>query len=411
MLYDPGEHRELVGDRWSEGAARGAIERIASDAIGAYRGPERLWPNAAEDLEGEADRPFRNVYFGAAGVAWSLDYLARHGVAPALPDRRALAQRLHRDFLLAPELVSLAPPPAASLLFGESGILLAAEAILGDGSQLTAIEPAIVRNVDHPSLELCWGSPGTMVAALALWRATGQARWRDVWLESAERLLSEWRELIWTQDLYGTAGQYVGAGHGFAGTAFALLSGGDLLGRQADALITRARRALIELARLDGDCAQWFPTLGKEDGRHPVQWCHGSPGMIISLADLPDDDETGRLLLAGGELTWQAGPLSKGPGLCHGTAGNAYAFLALFARSGDERWLERARAFAMDAAADVQRRHHERGRGRYSLYTGDLGVAMLLHSCLAGTRQFPFLDGALPPPEESHRSSRLDLDA
>ena len=35
-----------------------------------------------EDLEGEPDVPYRNVYFGAAGVAWALDRLARDGVGP-----------------------------------------------------------------------------------------------------------------------------------------------------------------------------------------------------------------------------------------------------------------------------------------------------------------------------------------
>ena len=143
--------------------------------------------------------------------------------------------------------------------------------------------------------------------------------------------------------------------------------------------------------------AQWFPLVGVRPGRVPVQWCHGAPGMVISLVSLPSEEQTDRLLAAGGELTWRAGPLRKGPGLCHGTAGNAYAFLALFARSGDELWLDQARAFAMDAAADVERRKRERGRGRYSLYTGDLGVAMLLMACLDGDHRFPFLDGALGP--------------
>jgi Lanthionine synthetase C-like protein len=74
--------------------------------------------------------------------------------------------------------------------------------------------------------------------------------------------------------------------------------------------------------------------------------------VVASLAPLaPDDDEHGRMLLAGGELTWRAGPLSKGSNLCHGTAGNGYAFLALFERTGDELWLERARAFAMHSVA------------------------------------------------------------
>ena len=273
-----------------------------------------------------------------------------------------------------------------------------AEAILGDGSQLASLESAINRNAEHPSLELCWGSPGTMTAALALWRATGEERWRSAWTASAEHLLSEWRELVWTQDLYGTTQQYVGAGHGFAGNAFALLSGRDLLGEQADTVVERVRGVLIGLAREEASIAQWFPLTDTVTERHPVQWCHGAPGILTSLVDLPNEDETDRLLHAGGELTWQAGPHSKGPGLCHGTAGNAYAFLALFARSNDEVWLERARAFAMDAAADVERRRVERGHGRYSLYTGDVGVAMLLHACRAGDHRFPFLDGALTAP-------------
>lgn len=202
--------------------------------------------------------------------------------------------------------------------------------------------------------------------------------------------------------MYGKTAQYVGAGHGFAGNAFVLLSGQELLGERAEPVVNRIRRALIELARIDGHLAQWFPLLNAESGRHPVQWCHGAPGIVISLARLPGDPETDRVLCAGGELTWQAGPLRKGPGLCHGTAGNAYAFLALFARSSDELWLERARAFAMDAAADAERRRLESGRGRYSLYTGDLGVAMLLHACLEGDSQFPFLDGAL---DQAHGDS------
>ncbi|HTX29833.1 MAG TPA: LanC-like protein [Solirubrobacteraceae bacterium] len=395
MLYDPDEHRPLQGRPWSESEARAAIEVIARDAIEAYQGPERLWPNAAEDLEGDPDVPYRNAYFGAAGVAWTLDRLARDGLAPPFARAPELAETLHEGFLAAPELTALNPPVAASFFFGESGILLAAEAILRDETGLSALEACVRRNTGHPSLELCWGSPGTMTAALAMWRASGDKRWSDAWIASAERLISEWREPVWIQDLYGTRQRYVGAGHGFAGNAFALLSGADLLGEQAERVTDRIRRTLIQLAQVEGDLAQWFPLVGADSSRHPVQWCHGAPGMVISLVGLPRDGETDRLLDAGGELTWQAGPLRKGPGLCHGTAGNAYAFLALFARSGDEIWLERAQAFAMDAAADAERSRDARGFGRYSLYTGDLGVAMLLRGCLNANAAFPFLEDAL----------------
>lgn len=79
----------------------------------------------------------------------------------------------------------------------------------------------------------------------------------------------------------------------------------------------------------------------------------------------------------------------KGANLCHGTAGNGYAFLALFERTGDESWLERARAFAMHAIAQVIRERGERGRGRYTLWTGDPGTALCLADCLDGSGGLP----------------------
>jgi hypothetical protein len=393
QLYDPSEHRPLEAGAWSEIAARASIEVIAGDAIDAYQGPERLWPNAVEDLEGDPDVPYRNAYFGAAGVAWALHLLAREGLSPELPGLAELADSLPEGFRRAPELAALAPPPAASLLFGESGILLTVEGIRQNGRHLDDLEACIRRNARNPSLELCWGSPGTMVAALELWSRTGEERWRETWLDSADRLLGEWRERVWVQDLYGEKRRFIGAGHGFASNAFVLLAGRDLLGDRVDELTCRMIGALRELAVEQSGVAQWPPLEGVATGRRPVQWCHGSPGIVTLLAGLPADEETDRLLSAGGELTWRAGPLTKGVGLCHGTAGNAYAFLSLYSRSGDERWLERARTFAMDAVADVDRRREASGRGRYTLFTGDLGVALLLRSCLAADATFPLLGG------------------
>lgn len=336
-LYDPTEHRPLDSGRWSETAARAAIEEIACDAIDAYQGPERLWPNAPDDLKGDPDAPFRSAYLGASGVGWALDLLAQEGLCPELP--------------------------------GFAG---------------------------NPSLELCWGSPGTMVAALELWRSTGEERWRKAWLDSGNWLLDEWRECVWVQDLYGETRRYTGAGHGFASNAFVLLAGRDLLGDRAGDVIDRIGTVFRELAVEKDGVAQWFPLADDATGGRPVQWCHGSPGMITSLSGLPADDYTDCLLVAGGELIWRAGPLTKGVGLCHGTAGNAYAFLALHARLGDERWLHRARMFAIDAANDVHRRRAGSGRGRYTLFTGDIGVALLLRSCLNADPAFPFLATGSP---------------
>jgi hypothetical protein len=100
----------------------------------------------------------------------------------------------------------------------------------------------------------------------------------------------------------------------------------------------------------------------------------------------------GDLLLGGAELTWRAGPLAKGAGLCHGTAGNGYALLKLFERTGDELWLERARRFCTHALEQVERARAEHRRGRYALWTGDVGAALFAASCLAGTAEVPTLD-------------------
>jgi hypothetical protein len=79
-------------------------------------------------------------------------------------------------------------------------------------------------------------------------------------------------------------------------------------------------------------------------------------------------------------------------GLCHGTAGNGFAFLALFARTGDERWLKRARAFAIHSIAQADRMRGASGRGRYALFTGDLGAALLTAGCLTFNPAFPGID-------------------
>jgi hypothetical protein len=117
-----------------------------------------------------------------------------------------------------------------------------------------------------------------------------------------------------------------------------------------------------------------------------LQWCSGAPGIVAGASSYLDED----LLLGGAELTWQAGPsgMEKGSGICHGTAGNGHAFLKVFERTGDELWLQRARRFAMHALGEVERRR----LGRYSLWTGDVGVALYAADCIDGVGRYPVLE-------------------
>ncbi|HMI87288.1 MAG TPA: LanC-like protein [Polyangiaceae bacterium] len=150
---------------------------------------------------------------------------------------------------------------------------------------------------------------------------------------------------------------------------------------------------IYRTAVVENDSATWPTELGENWHRSKrlMQFCHGAPGFVVCLARLPGtaaDD----LLAAAGEATWRAGPLRQGSNLCHGTAGNGYAFLVLYARTGEARWLARARAFAMHAIAQCDAEAAAIGRPRHSLWTGDIGLALYLRDCVRSRAEFPTLD-------------------
>jgi hypothetical protein len=114
--------------------------------------------------------------------------------------------------------------------------------------------------------------------------------------------------------------------------------------------------------------------------------------MINGFARLPNEPQTDALLQAAGELVWRAGPLVKLPSICHGAPGSGYSMLKLFARSGDERWLARARRFAMHGVEQAERGKTLHGQRKYSLWTGDLGLAVFLLDCIHATDAMPMLE-------------------
>ncbi len=115
--------------------------------------------------------------------------------------------------------------------------------------------------------------------------------------------------------------------------------------------------------------------------------------MVTTFADAPfATHEFDTLLLDGGRFAWAAGPLTKGSNLCHGTGGNGYAFLKLYRRTKDTLWLDRARQFAMTAIVQYHGSLVAVGRGRYSLWTGDVGLAIFLWDCITVEPRFPTID-------------------
>jgi Lanthionine synthetase C-like protein len=363
------EHEPLTAREWDPALAGEAIRAIVADAETAEH--DGGWPGHPID-DVPADSHLSSLYLGGAGVTWALSALGSSLDAPAAI---AAALRRCRD---SPDFDTPHPP---SLLIGEAGVLVLAYWLGAPAADSERLRELVQANREHPTWELMWGSPGTILAA----RACGlEEEWRD----SAELLFARWDESsdMWAGELYGNPQDYLGPAHGFAGNVHALRG---FVGEEV--LRARVARLLNRTAIRSGGLVNWSPRdrpLRAEAARLRVQWCHGAPGIVVTLGDLMPLD----LAIAGGELTWRAGPVRKGPGLCHGTAGNGYAFLRLYDLTGDSRWLRRARRFAMHAIEQVDRERATLGRGRYSLFTGDVGVALYLRSCLDAEPAFPILD-------------------
>ncbi len=212
-------------------------------------------------------------------------------------------------------------------------------------------------------------------------RVDGRRALGEAWQESADELLRRREDDgLWTIHLYGETYRGLGPAHGLVGNVLALRQ--RLPDAERAALERDTAAALAHAAVVEDGLANWGEAL---------QWCSGAPGIVITAADYLDEE----LLLAGAGLVWQAGPHGdeKGYGICHGTAGNGYALLKTFGRTGDERWLQRARRFAVHALEQAERLATSRGRRRYSLWTGDVGAALFAADCIDARARYPIMDG------------------
>jgi hypothetical protein len=361
-LWRPSEHEPLAGEEWNEARAEEAIASIVADAEAAYDGTRWPWHPLDEEEWASA-----NVYIGGSGIIWALDELGSTGWEDAavsfVDQSRAHPEPWDED------------PVETSYHFGELGVALVAFRLTRDAGLADRIHELILASLDSDANEVMYGTPGSMLVAEAMLAWTGDERWEGAWRAAADSVeASRDSDGLWTAHIGGHAVRYLGPAHGYAGNVRAFANRGSV--------------SLADLSpyllREDG-LANWKPTETAESREIRVQWCHGAPGMVATLGHLLDLE----FALAGGELTWRAGPLAKSSSLCHGTAGNGYAFLVLHRRTRDELWLDRARAFGMHAIRQVEQARAKVGRGRYSLFAGDLGVALFLRHLLDGEDRFP----------------------
>lgn len=380
-LFDPSAHVVLTKSRWDERRARAVIERITERTVAAFE-PHRYWPRNALDEYESPSASDKCLWIGAAGVLWALDQLGA-GIGEA---------GLYDRYLEDPDF-----PGSTGLMMGELGVVLISWKLEPSVAKEERMAELVEANKLNASHELFNGAPGAMLAALHAYEATGKETWRALWLDCAERVWDqfgvdpEFGCRIWIQYRHGRMLRSVGAGHGFASNIRSLLRGERLLGAARAQELQRAAAETMAALAMHADGLVNWPTAADsywvEQFPSRLQWCHGAPGLVTSLWSLPREEHLDDLFSRAGELIWRAGPLRKGSGICHGTAGNGFAFLALHRRFGDERWLDRAHAFAAHAIEQI-----ERADPRYSLWTGDLGVALYLRACLNGFDGIPSFD-------------------
>ena len=178
--------------------------------------------------------------------------------------------------------------------------------------------------------------------------------------------------------------RYVGAGHGFAGNVLAL-------GDAADAVAVV--RALGDRGGASGQVGQ---SSTRTAGPRPPRACSGatarpgsSPRWLISGATTPSSARCWRRAASssGTPARW---PTRRRPLPRHG--GQRLRLPAAARAHGRRALAGPARAFALHALGQVDRFRARHGRGRYSLFTGDIGAALLAAACLSGDARFPGLD-------------------
>lgn len=217
------------------------------------------------------------------------------------------------------------------------------------------------------------GSASLLLGAACLVETAGRTAAGCGLHGAAERLAAHLAALARTADPApdDPLGGFLGAAHGWAGVAHALLrwseATGDPPGPEALGLL----ELLVTHRRPSG---LWPREVRSREVWRG--WCHGSAGWVhlwLLAARLTADDTWLELAETAGADAVGA-DAEEHESLCCGLAGDAYAALALHRRTGEDRWLAGARCAAEQAL---------RGTGapdlvEHSLMRGAVGIALLL---------------------------------
>ncbi len=156
MLWRADQHERLTDEAWNEARVRDALGEIVADAEASC--VAGFWPgHPLDDLPEQAR--LCTIYLGSTGVIWALRQL------DSSIDWRELIAGLIDRYRASPDFAEDGEAHPPSLWMGETGLLVVAARA---GAPVADRLGELVRaNRTHPTWDLMWGSPGTMLAAHA----------------------------------------------------------------------------------------------------------------------------------------------------------------------------------------------------------------------------------------------------
>lgn len=193
---------------------------------------------------------------------------------------------------------------------------------------------------------------------------------------------------------------YIGAAHGYAGILHCLLQARHYMTEEQTNRLVKPTVDFVQQLQF-AQTGNFPSSLSNEDDRL-VHWCHGSPGVIhllILAYQVFGDTKYLNAAVKSANDIWTRGLLKKGTykrfelaklyfsflpgfGICHGVAGNGYAFLRLFQLTHDQKYLYRAIKFGEWCCGDGQSYVSRIADRPYSLFEGLAGTVFYLTDLL-----------------------------
>ncbi|KLK89917.1 hypothetical protein AA309_28670 [Microvirga vignae] len=365
---------------------------------GALDEPKRLLQKLAD--HGTFDRgllqsaPSCSLYYGAAGIAYTLNAIACALGDPELLNMAvswasgAITRMNDEDAFLSRELDIRDPRvERESFYFGRPGVFAVRALTAHTQGDHVALAQALTDFSNSPGLfgtqnDLALGYAGILVCCSLLYDTiSGTAvQAENHPLAYAARLASEAKTRLDVEldRRQMNPGDYLGIAHGWAGVLYSRLLWSEVSAIPIHAATEDWLELLCRSAREHGRGVRWPIRVAFERSQNrgiSDSWCNGSAGYV-SLWTLAYRLVGNASYLEMAERAAWAAWKSEEPigSLCCGYLGRAYALLNVYRNTGQTAWLERAKILYTKAAHSK-----DLSRLRFSLFRGEVALALLAY--------------------------------